>query len=52
MASPTCRCPEQLEHFHQQDKVASFLCVRPNLSYHLVSLEAGQWQPGFGDPCH
>ena len=33
--------PEQLEHFHKQDKIASFLCVRPNLSYHLVSLEQG-----------
>jgi glucose-1-phosphate cytidylyltransferase len=34
--------PEQLEHFHQQDKIASFLCVRPNLSYHMVSLELGR----------
>jgi glucose-1-phosphate cytidylyltransferase len=34
--------PEQLEHFHQQDKIASFLCVRPNLSYHMVSLEEGR----------
>jgi len=33
--------PEQLEHFHQQDKIASFLCVRPNLSYHMVALETG-----------
>ncbi len=33
--------PEQLEHFHQQKKVASFLCVRPNLSYHMVSLHEG-----------
>jgi len=33
--------PKQLEHFHQQDKVASFVCVRPNLSYHLVSLQQG-----------
>jgi len=33
--------PQQIEHFHQQDKVASFLCVRPNLSYHLVSLKEG-----------
>jgi glucose-1-phosphate cytidylyltransferase len=32
---------EQLEHFHQHDKIASFLCVRPNLSYHLVSLQEG-----------
>lgn len=31
--------PEQLDHFHRHDKIASFLCVRPNLSYHLVSLE-------------
>jgi glucose-1-phosphate cytidylyltransferase len=32
---------QQLDHFHQHDKIASFLCVRPNLSYHLVSLEDG-----------
>ncbi len=31
--------PQQLDHFHEQDKIASFLCVRPNLSYHLVTLE-------------
>ena len=31
--------PQQLEHFHQHGKVASFLCVLPNLSYHVVSLE-------------
>lgn len=30
--------PQQLKHFRQQGKIASFLCVRPNLSYHLVSL--------------
>src|SRR3984957_98669 len=33
--------PQQLQHFHEQTKVASFLCVRPNLSYHLVSREEG-----------
>jgi len=33
--------PQQLEHFHQQGKIASFLCVRPNISYHMVSLEEG-----------
>jgi len=33
--------PEQLDHFHKQRKIASFLCVRPNLSYHLVSLNPG-----------
>lgn len=32
---------QQLEHFRQQDKVASFLAVQPNLSYHLVSLQEG-----------
>ena len=30
--------PEQLTHFERADKIASFLCVRPNLSYHMVSL--------------
>lgn len=33
--------PEQLNHFQCNDKIASFLCVRPNLSYHLVSLQQG-----------
>ena len=33
--------PEQMEHFHQHSKIASFLCVRPNLSYHIVSLQQG-----------
>lgn len=32
---------EQLAHFHRHGKIASFLCVRPNLSYHLVSLQEG-----------
>lgn len=33
--------PEQLEHFNQHDKLASFVCIRPNLSFHLVSLKNG-----------
>ncbi len=33
--------PQQLEHFRRHGKTASFLCVRPNLSYHLVSLQQG-----------
>jgi glucose-1-phosphate cytidylyltransferase len=33
--------PLQLEHFDQQGTVASFLCVRPNLSYHVVSMQPG-----------
>jgi len=32
--------PAQLDHFHQHDAVASFISVRPNISYHLVSAEA------------
>src|SRR6266508_1575339 len=34
--------PDQIAHFHEEDKIASFLCVRPNLSYHMVSLENGK----------
>lgn len=34
--------PQQLNHFHKHGKVASFLAVRPNLSYHMVSLEEGE----------
>ena len=40
--------PQQLDHFHQHGKIASFLCVRPNLSYHLVSLDrraTAAWSP-------
>jgi glucose-1-phosphate cytidylyltransferase len=33
--------PSQLEHFREQNKIASFLCVLPNLSYHMVSLKKG-----------
>lgn len=33
--------PQQLQHFRQEDKIASFLCVKPNLSYHLVSVQEG-----------
>lgn len=31
--------PRQLEHFRQHDAVASFVSVKPNLSYHIVSAE-------------
>jgi glucose-1-phosphate cytidylyltransferase len=30
--------PSQLDHFKRHDAVASFVCVKPNLSYHVVSL--------------
>jgi glucose-1-phosphate cytidylyltransferase len=33
--------PQQLDHFHSNGKLASFLCVRPNLTYDLVSLQPG-----------
>jgi glucose-1-phosphate cytidylyltransferase len=31
----------QLDHFHKQNKIASFVCVKPNLSYHTVSIQSG-----------
>lgn len=31
--------PEFLENFSKQDKIASFLCVRPSQSFHLVSMK-------------
>ncbi len=31
--------PDHLEHFRSHDAVASFVSVKPNLSYHLVSSE-------------
>jgi glucose-1-phosphate cytidylyltransferase len=31
----------QLEDFRRHGKVASFVCVKPNLSYHVVSLREG-----------
>jgi glucose-1-phosphate cytidylyltransferase len=34
-----CPLPEQIDHFRKHDKVASFLCARPNLSYHFISME-------------
>jgi glucose-1-phosphate cytidylyltransferase len=33
--------PGQLEFFRRQDKIACFLCVKPTLSYHVISLEEG-----------
>ena len=31
--------PRQIEHFHREGRVASFLCVKPNLSSHFISLD-------------
>jgi glucose-1-phosphate cytidylyltransferase len=33
--------PQHIEHFRAQGRIASFLCVRPSLSYHLVTLQGG-----------
>lgn len=30
--------PSQIDHFHEQGAIASFLSVKPNLSYHAVSV--------------
>ena len=39
--------PQQLAQFREQDKIASFLCVLPNLSYHMVSVEEIDYMPEF-----
>jgi len=31
--------PAQIDDFHRQNKIASFLCVLPNLSYHVISTD-------------
>ncbi len=33
--------PKLINHFHQQDKTAAFLCVRPSLSCHHVCVGSG-----------
>jgi glucose-1-phosphate cytidylyltransferase len=32
--------PAQLDHFQRRGALASFLCVKPNLSYHFISTDA------------
>jgi glucose-1-phosphate cytidylyltransferase len=39
----------QIEHFRQHDAVASFLCVKPNLSYHAVAADGQGLVTGFRD---
>ena len=36
-----CPLPRLLDHFDKHDKIASFLCVKPNLSFHVVSMTNG-----------
>jgi glucose-1-phosphate cytidylyltransferase len=31
--------PQHIEHFRKHGKIASFVCVKPNLSYHFVSAQ-------------
>ncbi len=31
--------PNMIEHFHKQDKIASFICVKPSHSFHLVTMQ-------------
>lgn len=30
--------PDLISHFHKHDKIGSFVCVKPNLSYHFVTV--------------
>jgi len=41
--------PEQIDHIRRHDKTASFLCVKPNLSYHAVSADKDGVVTGFRD---
>ena len=41
--------PDQIAHFEAHDAVASFLCVKPNLSYHFVTREADGHVTSFRD---
>ena len=33
--------PSYIDHFLQRDKIASFVCVKPTQSFHVVSLDGG-----------
>ena len=41
--------PEHVDHFRRHGKTASFVCIRPNLSYHLVTLNGGDLVTGIED---
>lgn len=41
--------PDQLAHFREHNKVASFLCIKPNLSYHAVGAQPDGLVTGFRD---
>lgn len=41
--------PDLIDYFHKKDKIATFLSVRPNLSYHFVSTRNGGLVTGLHD---
>jgi len=41
--------PDLIDYFHKKDKIATFLNVRPNLSYHFVSTRNGGIVTGLHD---
>jgi glucose-1-phosphate cytidylyltransferase len=41
--------PDLINHFLQKDKIAAFLCVKPDMSYHFVSLGDGGKVKGIRD---
>ena len=40
---------EHIDHFRRHGKIASFLCIRPNLSFHLVTLNNDDLVSGIED---
>jgi glucose-1-phosphate cytidylyltransferase len=40
---------DQVDDFHRRDAIASFVCVRPNVSFHVVSLCDGNRVAGIQD---
>lgn len=41
--------PQQIEHFRKHNKIASFLCVKPSLTYHFITLADGGRVAGIRD---
>jgi len=41
--------PDQIDHFHSHDTIASFLSVKPNVSFHLVSSDSQGLVTGIKD---
>jgi glucose-1-phosphate cytidylyltransferase len=41
--------PNLIDYFHQREKVGALLCVKPNMSYHFVSLKDGGLVEGIRD---